>query len=51
VYARGGFELRYWYMDEDTRHEVTNKGNSLMLLRREADGQWRISHHMWGDPE
>jgi uncharacterized protein (TIGR02246 family) len=29
----------------------SNRGNQLTLLRKEADGRWRITHQMWGDPE
>ena len=28
----------------------TNGGNSLSLLRRGADGRWRIAHQIWNDP-
>jgi uncharacterized protein (TIGR02246 family) len=27
-----------------------NAGTFLTLLRRDADGRWRITHHMWDDP-
>ena len=27
-----------------------NRGNQLTLLRKGADGKWRITHQMWGDP-
>jgi len=29
--------------------EHTNNGNYLMIMKRQADGAWRISHRMWGD--
>jgi len=25
-------------------------GNQLTLLRKSVDGEWRITHQMWGDP-
>jgi uncharacterized protein (TIGR02246 family) len=28
----------------------SNRGNHLTLLRKTADGNWRITHQMWGDP-
>jgi uncharacterized protein (TIGR02246 family) len=29
---------------------ASNRGNHLTLLRKDARGQWRITHQMWGDP-
>jgi uncharacterized protein (TIGR02246 family) len=29
---------------------ASNRGNHLTLLRKDADGRWRITHQMWGDP-
>jgi uncharacterized protein (TIGR02246 family) len=28
----------------------TNAGNSLSVLRRGADGRWKIAHQIWNDP-
>lgn len=27
-----------------------NAGTFLTILRRDSDGRWRITHHMWDDP-
>ena len=51
AYARGRFHLEYSWNDGAATHHVVNDGNDLMILREELDGRWRISHHMWGDPE
>ena len=28
----------------------SQRGTYLNVLRKESDGAWRISHHMWDDP-
>ena len=29
---------------------MRNAGTYLMVLRRQPDGEWRITHRMWDDP-
>ena len=46
----GTFTLGFsWEADGGTR-ALRNSGTYLMVLRREADGRWRITHRMWDDP-
>jgi len=28
----------------------SNEGNALSVLKRDADGEWRIAHQIWNDP-
>ena len=50
AFARGTYELEFWHDEAGQRHAAATAGTFLMLLRRQQDGSWRISHHMWGDP-
>ncbi|MGH7451894.1 MAG: YybH family protein [bacterium] len=49
AYIRGTFTLSFIYEDANNKLERTNNGNYLMIMKRQADGTWRISHRMWGD--
>jgi uncharacterized protein (TIGR02246 family) len=49
-HAWGRFSLAFSYADADKTHQVSNAGSYLMLFRRQANGQWLISHRMWDDP-
>ncbi|MGH7597855.1 MAG: YybH family protein [bacterium] len=49
AYIRGTFKLSFTYEDGSNKIERTNNGNYLMIMKRQADGTWRISHRMWGD--
>jgi ketosteroid isomerase-like protein len=49
-FARGRFELEYVVDDLEAPQKYRNEGNSLMLVRQQADHTWRISHHIWNDP-
>jgi uncharacterized protein (TIGR02246 family) len=49
AYVRGTFKLSFTYEDGSNKLERTNNGNYLMIMKRQADGNWRISHRMWGD--
>lgn len=46
----GRFTLAFSYQDEGRTHSLRNSGTYLMVLRRESDGEWRITHRMWDDP-
>lgn len=46
----GRFTLAFSYPTEEGTRSVRNAGTYLMVLRREPDGQWRITHRMWDDP-
>ncbi|MCI0691456.1 DUF4440 domain-containing protein [candidate division KSB1 bacterium] len=49
AYVRGAFTLSFIYEDANNKLERTNNGNYLMIVKRQADGAWRISHRVWGD--
>jgi ketosteroid isomerase-like protein len=51
AYVRGRFSLA-WTQEEPGGKLATfsNAGNFLSLLRRQADGSWRISRQIWDDP-
>ena len=46
----GRFTLGFsWEADGGTR-SLRNAGTYLMVLRRDDDERWRITHRMWDDP-
>ncbi len=49
AYVRGTFKWSFIYEDGSNKLERTNNGNYLMIMKRQTDGAWRISHRMWGD--
>lgn len=44
-YVRGTFRLAF----EVDGSEYENSGKYLTILRKSADGSWRITHHLWDD--
>jgi uncharacterized protein (TIGR02246 family) len=46
----GRFALAFAFENAGRRQSVRNAGTYLMVLRRSADGEWRITHRMWDDP-
>ena len=48
-YVRGTFQFSFSYEEKGKMTELTNTGNYMMIMKRQADGSWRISHRMWGD--
>lgn len=46
AHARGSDEIE-WTGSGKTHSQ---RGTYLNVLRKESDGAWRISHHMWDDP-
>ena len=44
-YVRGTFRLVFEYDGES----FENQGKYVTILRKGADGTWRISHHIWDD--
>jgi ketosteroid isomerase-like protein len=49
VYVRGSFQFSFSYEDKGRTSDLTNSGNYLMIMERQSDVTWRISHRMWGD--
>ena len=46
----GRFALAFSFETKDGRHSLRNVGTYLMVLRQQSNGEWRITHRMWGDP-
>jgi uncharacterized protein (TIGR02246 family) len=46
----GRFALSFSFETEGRARSMRNAGTYLMVLRRGADGEWRITHRMWDDP-
>lgn len=46
----GRFALAFSLETKDGLHSGRNVGTYLMVLRRQSNGEWRITHRMWGDP-
>ena len=43
-----GVSMLAWTYDKDTVHQVSKSRNTnLTILRRGADGRWRIARQMW----
>src|SRR5215213_5863746 len=49
AFVRGTYQFSFSYEDKGQTIELTNTGNYMMIMRRQPDGSWRISHRMWGD--
>ena len=49
-FARGRFLLAFSYKDDGEQISVSNGGNFMMLVSKQVDGNWRISHYIWNDP-
>jgi uncharacterized protein (TIGR02246 family) len=49
-YARGRFTLSWTSKVNGTTRTTTNAGTYLDILRKQSDGSWKITHHMWDDP-
>jgi uncharacterized protein (TIGR02246 family) len=46
----GRFTLAFSWNEDGATRSLRNAGTYLMVLRREDDGRWRITHRMWDDP-
>ncbi|HYC31869.1 MAG TPA: nuclear transport factor 2 family protein [Gemmatimonadales bacterium] len=46
----GRFELAFTWDEDGVTKSRRNGGTYLMVLRRETDGRWLITHRMWDDP-
>jgi uncharacterized protein (TIGR02246 family) len=46
-----GFDEVAWSATQDGKTTtVSNKGTFLNILKKQPNGDWKISHHMWDDP-
>lgn len=50
AYASGRFRLAFSWEQDGRVRNVRNAGTYIMLFRKQPDGSWRITHHMWDDP-
>jgi uncharacterized protein (TIGR02246 family) len=50
AYVWGTDEVAWTTVEEGKITSLTNKGTFLNILRKQPDGEWKISHHMWDDP-
>jgi uncharacterized protein (TIGR02246 family) len=48
--VRGRSRVDWTVAKDATLERWTTAGTFLTVLRRGADGAWRITHHMWDDP-
>ena len=49
AFSRGTYAFTFDYEIGGDVKKFSNRGNYLMLFRREKDGEWRITHRMWSD--
>lgn len=50
AYARGRFSLTFSFESEGQRRTISNAGNHLLIVRKNAAGEWRIARRIWNDP-
>lgn len=48
--VRGRSRVAWTVLQPSGPEQWENAGTFLTVLRRDADGRWRITHHMWDDP-
>jgi uncharacterized protein (TIGR02246 family) len=49
AYAWGTDEVGWTTVQEGKTTRAAHKGIFLNVLRKQADGEWKVSHHMWDD--
>ena len=50
AYMRGHHSVSWTSGSGPGAPATSLSGTFLMILRRQPDGSWRITHHMWDDP-
>jgi len=50
AYVWGTDEVAWTTVDHGKTTTSSHSGIFLNVLRKQADGHWKISHHMWDDP-
>lgn len=50
AYVRGRSEVAWSVKDQGKVQHWHNHGNFMTILRKQADGGWRMSHLIWDDP-
>jgi uncharacterized protein (TIGR02246 family) len=46
----GTYEVAWTMTQEGKTTSESHKGVFLNVLRKQANGEWKFSHHMWDDP-
>jgi uncharacterized protein (TIGR02246 family) len=50
AYVWGTDEVAWTTVNNGKTTTSSHSGRFLNVLKKQADGQWKISHHMWDDP-
>ena len=50
AYVWGSDEVAWTTTQDGKTTSTSHKGIFLNVLKKQADGRWKISHHMWDDP-
>ena len=50
AYVWGEHEVAWTTVQDGKTSSSSNKGTFLNILRKQPNGDWKISHHMWDDP-
>jgi uncharacterized protein (TIGR02246 family) len=50
AYVWGTHEVVWTTVQDGKATSVSHKGIFLNVLRKQADGGWKMSHHMWDEP-
>jgi len=50
AYVWGTHEVAWTTMQDGKTTRASHKGVFLNVLRKQADGEWKMSHHMWDEP-
>jgi len=49
AYVWGTYEVAWIAQQNGKETTSSHKGTFLNVLRKQSNGEWKISHHMWGD--
>jgi len=50
AYVWGTDEVAWTTLQDGKTSSAAHKGIFLNVLRKQANGEWKFSHHMWDDP-
>jgi len=50
AYVWGTDEVAWTTVQDGKTTSSANKGTFLNILRKQPNGEWKITHHMWDDP-
>ena len=48
--AWGSYDVAWTTVQDGKSTESSHKGIFLNVLRKQADGEWKFTHHMWDQP-